>query len=277
MQEPFGRIMTRKERTRFAAIVSALALAALACARQTAPKGPPSPPSITQSETARATFKLMTVVAETSDHAVKIQSWAATAWIVGGSPSTGSLLMTAGHACESATVRLQPIGKGPGATSLREVHVSAEHRLVPASGDRYYKARVVVDDDEVDLCVLATDEYLGPPLLLARADPSYGAAGWYVGAPHSEWGGGVAPMFGVLFAGRGTLFKGNCDTCDAVALAFATTATHGASGSPIVVGGRVVAVLNLVDPEFPAIAEGVPWDVAARILARAEHPTAPAR
>lgn len=292
------RLLTQKERVRFAGVLTLIALGALAfgaqaCDLKPAPRQPTysTAGGATPDETRAATFKIYTHVAyiapedaDPTDDAPS-ESWTGTGWI-GVSDAATTYIVTAGHVCETRTEvtmtpdPLEQLLTGAEPQTLKVDRVTYEIRS--ASGDEYTAERVLVDDDQHDLCVLKFAGGLGNPLPLATEDPAYAATGWYVGAPDGVWGGGLAGFFPMTFSGRAHPFRGTCDNdptlkplCDQDAEVFTGAATHGASGSAILVSGRVVGVLNLVDNDFPNVSAAVPWDEIASALNRARAADAP--
>ena len=173
-------------------------------------------------------------------------AWSGTAWLVQKTDKF-SYVMTAGHVCE----------EGP----------DVVYSLFSKDNVESTATRVVLDDDDLDLCLLEVPGNIGNPLAIASKDPEYGDNGFYIGAPNGIWGNGVAPMYLVHFIGRGTVFGfGN------EALAFSTEgAMGGASGSPIIFNNQVVALLTLVPPKFQSITSGVPYNSIKSFLERANR------
>jgi len=256
-------ILTYAERVRFAlvlAVIGFVMLLSSACACYQRP--------MTRVESSHSVYQIGVTVHED----VGDVGWWGTGWVVaryGGR----SYIMTAGHVCETrkAIENPDPLGLGTGDMAVVK---SVDYTLIASDDKKYDGATVVLDDDDVDLCVLAIQGDFGEPMPLAGVDPQYGSRGWYVGAPRAIWGGGIAGIYETTYSGRGTPFKGGCEDgsklCDNAAEVFSTAeGAPGASGSPILVDGRVVAVLNMVDGRFPTFTVGVPWDTVRAFLARA--------
>lgn len=187
-------------------------------------------------------------------------AWTGTAWVVRYERDR-SFLMTAGHVCVmegGSTVDKGPPRRGFDVSKVRYV-------LVAADGTRYPGATALADDDALDLCLLVIPGNLGTPLPLADEDPPYSAEGYYIGAPHGLWGGGIAGYYATRFSGRGTPWL----NAPAEALAFSTAeGAGGASGSPLVFKGRVVALYNFLAQGFGTFSTGVPHEVIRGFLQR---------
>lgn len=202
------------------------------------------------------------------------QRWTGTAWVADRSASH-STLVTAGHVCESrdfATVQASFFGI-PVGPAIRYRVGEVKYSFLDRDGVTVEGATVLVDDDDVDICVLAVTHDMGEPLGLADSDPKYGQAGWYIGAPRGIWGGGTAPILATTYSGRGTPFNGKCAkdvnaACTRDELLFSVDASGGASGGPVIVDGRVVAELNVGGA---GMFIGVPWDDIRRALRKARH------
>lgn len=251
--------LTYAERVRFAlalAVIGFIALLSSACACFQRP--------MTRVESSHSVYQIGVTVHEGTGDV----GWWGTGWVVARDGGR-SYIMTAGHVCETrqAIEDPDPLGLGTGSMSVVK---SVDYVLIAPSGQQYEGAEVVLDDDSVDLCVLSIKGDFGDPIPLASVDPQYGSRGWYVGAPRAIWGGGIAGIYEVTYSGRGTPFKGGCDICDNEMEVFSTSeGAPGASGSPILVNGRVVAVLNMVSSRFPTFTVGVPWDTVRAFLGRA--------
>lgn len=200
--------------------------------------------------------------------------WMGTAWVVDHvGPHT--YMMTAGHVCETADT--EQVRTGFMGLDVKEFPIkSVEYKFESADGGDVTGARVLVDDDKVDLCVLAVQGDLGTAIPLGDHDPKFGQDGFYIGAPHGLWGNGVAGIFNIKYMGRGNPFKGNCSEdmpfCDTDELAFSSAeAAGGASGSPMIVDGYAVAVLNFGPRSFGTWTMGVPWEDMHKALAQAKH------
>lgn len=189
-------------------------------------------------------------------------SWG-TAWVL--ARPNGTVIMTAGHVCESAWTYKDDMLEIIGVDHLDVI--SYGHKLIDVDG------KVVASDLEVlrdwddieegrDLCALRTPANLhraGIPL--ATQDPPYGADVRYVGAPRGVWGGGHPLIFPGLFSGRGALF----DWGEALTFNFAKAAP-GSSGSPVIYNGEAIAVYNLGSTRHDATGSGVPWNVIREFL-----------
>ncbi len=144
---------------------------------------------------------------------------------------------------------------------------SVAYTLIAADGTEIPGATVVLDDDDNDLCMFQVAGNLGRPIPIGDRDPPYAAEGYYVGAPHGIWGGGIAGYYTVRFSGRGTPWNNKKE-----ALAFSTaSAAPGASGSPYMYDGQAVALLNLGSSSFFTFSTGVPWDQLKTFVAKALH------
>lgn len=186
-------------------------------------------------------------------------TWTGTAWVIRNERGR-SFLMTAGHVCVMDAANV--VDKGP---PRRGFDVSkAQYTLVAADGTRFGGATAIADDDELDLCLLTVPGDLGTPLPLADEDPPYAAEGYYIGAPHGIWGGGIAGYYATRFSGRGKPWGDSPE-----ALAFSTAeGAHGASGSPLMFRGRVVGLYNLLARDFGTFSTGVPYEVIRGFLQR---------
>lgn len=256
--------LTYAERLRFAAVLAVIGFVMLlssACACYQRP--------VTRVESRGSVYQISVTVHED----VGDVGWWGTGWVVaryGGR----SYIMTAGHVCETRKAIENPDPLGLGTGDMAEVK-SVDYELIAPDDKHYDGVAVVLDDDGNDLCVLSVKGDFGEPMPLATVDPQYGERGWYVGAPRAIWGGGIAGIYEATYSGRGVPLKGGCGVedarlCDNVAEVFSTAeGAPGASGSPIFVGGRVVALLNMVDGRFPTFTVGVPWDTVRAFLARA--------
>jgi hypothetical protein len=286
------RPMTSKERTAFAAALAILLSIAAAsnagCDFRGLSRPQPAYDWVDRGDTASSTFKIEAQIT-TQSHAdeggsdapeVHHRGWTGTAW-VGASAEDRAYLITAGHVCETRRqIKIEPdiLGQLLGEKASVEDVLKVEYTIIAADGTRYGGATALEDDDDVDVCVLSIGAHLGRALPIADADPAYGAKGWYVGAPRGIWGNGLAGVFDVTYSGRAAPFKGSCDMdaglkklCDADGEIFTGDFAPGASGSPILVDGRVVGLMNLSPPSFPSIGASVPWDVVRRVLSRALH------
>ncbi len=226
-------------------------------------------PRISEQAASRSVYKIKTFLTlGSADPADKVsvthQGWHGTAWVVSDEHNR-SRLMTAGHVCETGDTWADEDWFGP--TGVVLPIRSVVYTLEAADGTVIEGARVILDDDDVDLCLLSVQGDLGVPIPLATEDPPYGGEGWYIGAPMGSWGGGVAGIYKTVFMGRGQIFHDGRD-----ALAFSTAqAQHGASGSPYIYDGRAVAVLTLGHGGFMTISTGVPWNIIKSFLIRASH------
>jgi len=179
-----------------------------------------------------------------------------TAWIH-RSDGNRTLLITAGHICETSThLDYGQFGK------LRVA--SRAYTLLDADGTKHEGVKVIFDDDEVDLCMVSVPGSIGKGLRLADKDPPYAADVTFIGAPHGIWGGNIALIFGGKFSGRGKLAKVEFSVFTLLGSA------QGASGSPIFYEGRVVGVLSRVARHLPAVTFAAPWDSLRDFISRAE-------
>lgn len=293
-QNDAGDELTPRDRRRLAAVLAALAGAALlaqsACS---------SPRGITREAAAASTFQVRVdlVVHEKSapppvvffstagvfdaaDPASPAEppdqhvSWSGTAWVAEHDRESGrAYLATAGHVCESRR-EFTVHGWAGDATYVVK---SATYTLVAGDGTVVEGLTVLEDDDDVDVCVLSHQGWLGRPLPLATEEPGPGP-GFYAGAAAAIWGGGFAPVYDVSVRGRSAMSRGQCNwdpwmkkLCDADGMEFTGAVTGGASGSALVEGGVVVGLVNLGPPSWPNVGHAVPWDAVARVLARARH------
>jgi hypothetical protein len=181
-------------------------------------------------------------------------NWTATVWVVATAPDH-TLLATAGHVCEPKSI----------------------YTFDNAQGHTYYAPKVLIDDDNVDVCILTYPKPLGPAIALADAEPAYGEHGAMIGAPQSIWGGGFAGVYDAVYAGRGNPAKGHCDDPDDPGLAtlcanvneFVTCpgCQEGSSGGPVLFDGRAIGLVSLSTPSLASSV--VPWDVVRSLVDRA--------
>lgn len=208
------------------------------------------------------------------------QRWSGTAWVV-DHVGEYSYVVTAGHVCETRDfVTVDEDADDPFVAPTKRQYAvrSVAYSLEDRNGNVIDGARVLLDDDTVDLCVLAVPGDVGPPLAIADRDPLYSEDGIFIGAPRMVWGGGIATVFSVKFMGRGHPFKGRCDGmefCDVDELAFGSPGTApGCSGSPVLYHGRVVGVLNAVSSRMDSFAVAVTWENLRDALGRARREAA---
>ncbi len=159
-----------------------------------------------------------------------------TAWVV-GHKDNATFLLTAGHICDNATT--VEVSKAIPALNV----VSTHYNLISRDGTEFSGVTVVNDDDDHDLCLLTVAGDLGPAIPLG-SDPEYGQHVRYIGAPHGHWGGGLAPIFEGIFAGRGYPYGMKTGTDPSHERIMVTVnAAGGASGSPIMYRGSAIGIL----------------------------------
>jgi hypothetical protein len=202
------------------------------------------------------------------DPTTKTAKWSGTAWVQQSSTKE-SYIVTAGHVCEEAggmysyeTVDFEKMKLVEHKLPI----LSVNYTLIDQDGTEFHGAKVVLDDDSVDLCMLGIAGDLGSPLAISGHDPRYSQEGWYIGAPYGIWGGGIAGVYKVVFSGRGNVFG----TRPMMAFSSASAAP-GASGSPIMFDGEVVAVLTEGADGFMTYTQGVPRDILQAFCDRAHH------
>jgi hypothetical protein len=200
--------------------------------------------------------------------------WTGTAWTVDRMRGR-SFLMTAGHMCESkdtyeytdASLAIDDDGNLTIVEKKYELPiVKAEYDFHGADGTDYVGAKVVRDDDDIDLCELQIAGDLGTPIPLADHDPDYGEHCYYTGAPSGIWGGGIAGTFDLVFSGRGDMFGEGQDK-----LAFTGLGKGGASGSPMICDGQAVGVLVEGPRNFQGMFMGTPQDEMREFHRKARH------
>lgn len=197
-------------------------------------------------------------------------SWTGTAWTVGRGPGH-SFLMTAGHMCESKKTYAYSYVDIDADFNVVEKTVElpivkAEYDFHGADGTEYDGAKVLRDDDTIDLCELQIAGDLGTPIPVADHDPDYGQHCYYTGAPLGLWGGGVALTFDMVFSGRGDMWGSDRD-----GLFFTGLGHGGSSGSPLICDGQAVGVLIEGARKFDGMFAGVPQDVIRDFRLKAHH------
>jgi Trypsin-like peptidase domain len=278
------RPMSRSEKLWFAGALCLIAITATAADAGCDFRPPPTPMVMTtrvdEAQTAAAVFKMTEKVRVRAVNPAQgeepddTRDWTGTAWIIGHDTiaDQNTYLMTAGHMCED---RKQIVETDDMFGVSESFDVLGVDYTVISSDDYVSVARPVLIDHDVDLCVVKVMDDLGPPLPIASADPDYAERGWYVGAPKGIWGGGLAPFVEVAFNGRAAPFKGQCEddmvaACAHEGMLFSSYgAIGGASGSPVLVEGQVVGLLNMSAPPFRPIFSAVPWEVIRRTFDRA--------
>lgn len=193
------------------------------------------------------------------------KTFVGTAWI-SKTTTKASDLVTAGHICTTAkTITVSTIDYATFTVKTIELPiVSVSYKLRDRDGNET-SATVVLDDDTVDLCMLRSEKPLGFPLELASEDPPYASSAWDISAAGGLWGGGVAPIIDLKYAGRGKIWGDDVES-----LVFTGLAQGGASGSAIMYKGRVVAVLTEASTNYIRMASGVPHEVVQKFIDRAE-------
>ena len=182
-------------------------------------------------------------------NSIKMNS-SGTAWVVKNT-NKDAYLVTAGHVCGS-DVYHSDIGDFP---------MKSLYTIESASGKLKIKADVVKSDDDLDLCLLHVDYDVGQQLEFASADPVYGAEVEYIGEAGGIWGGGISPIYKGLFSGRGDLWN-NGNECLTITMNLA----GGASGSPLLYGGKVIGVITNMANNFHGIGTAVPWNTAKKFV-----------
>ncbi len=170
-----------------------------------------------------------------------------------------SYLLTAGHICDDSTLYDTEtiFGKLP--------VISTSYTLKDADDNLLTDVKVVLDDDNIDLCMLRVRTNIPEqPIKIADNDPPYAAHIHYIGAPKGHFGGGVTPIFEGLFIGRGELFSGDIEC-----LNFTVTGAPGASGSPMLYNGKAVGVLTIVSKDFYTEVGAVPHEIVSQFIKRA--------
>ncbi len=235
----------------------------------------PLPNHPTPLEVSRSTYKIVVdedvdvseMTGVENDH--RHTGGSGTAWVSGRSLGKSSL-MTAGHTCETGKfieyAKLDIVDGELKIVVLKLPIIGVTYDLQASDGTSFKGATVVLDDDELDLCMLTIAGDLGDPLPIADHDPPYGSHSIDVGAPTGLWGGGVAPIIDLVFSGRGQIFGQPPD-----ALAFTGLGAPGSSGSAIVYQGRVVGVLTLGSVRYTRLMTSVPWNVIRPFIRRAMH------
>ena len=157
-----------------------------------------------------------------------------------------SIIMTAGHVCigddilEGSTLR-----------------ITNRVFKITSNKDTSYDAYIVVDNDELDVCLMAVLGEVSKPLHIAKKHPKIGDKVKYVGAPSGFWVEDFVQVFGGLYGGNTDFIVHKCtleemekiwpDTCDdrKVIMAFYSVwAEGGSSGSPVFTEDGVVGILT---------------------------------
>lgn len=305
--ESAERPLTHTERRRVAGVLTVAALVTLACQASCEHTPPAATPrmamgAVSRETTAQSVYKIIVDVSlrpvPTADviamggseyggsaaaPEIKHSTWWGTAWVVADN-GQHAYMMTAGHVCETRKQIVEdpgPLGPMFGLSKTTYDVVGVEYKLIGSDSTVYNGATVLADDDDVDLCALSIAAPLGPALPIATAEPKYAERGWYVGAPHGYWGHGLAGIYELTYTGRGNPFTGMCGDgsednmkrlCDNDSELFsASEGAPGASGSPMIVDGKVVGVFNMAPPNFHTLTLAVPWDVMRRFMAGVMH------
>ena len=226
------------------------------------------PAPIYPAEARQSSFEIvenMTVDATQIGEGTISKTFLGTAWI-SKTTEKSSDLITAGHVCKS--LKVIPVSVIDYSTfTVKTVALpvtSDSYELRDRNGNET-PVKIVLDDDKVDLCMLRSAKPLGFPLEIADNDPPYASSTWDISAAGGLWGGGVAPIIDLKYAGRGKIWGD-----DVEALVFTGLAQGGASGSAIMYQGRVVAVLTEASTNYIRMASGVPHEVVQKFIDRAE-------
>lgn len=233
--------------------------------------------AITPADAVQSVYKINVDVQYSSDDdEIKHHQWSGTAWVAEHT-SGHTYLVTAGHVCET---RKEIPSEDDDDDNTETYNVKkVNYTLVASDGTEVPGVIVLIDDDNIDLCVLSVGTVIGTPLPISHFDPAYGTPGWYIGAPHGLWGAGFAGLYNLTYSGRGNPLSGEClddmaVICSNDAELFSVSGgASGCSGSPAIVNGQVVAVLNIVAYSYGwgAYIQGVPWEAVRQILDRANH------
>jgi hypothetical protein len=202
---------------------------------------------------------------------IRTLDWSGTGWVEQSSTKE-SFVVTAGHVCNTEKVyHYDEINFDTWTVKTIDLPIkSVSYSLEDQDGTEFKNAKVVLADDTkgVDLCMLSVAGDLGVPLSISGHDPRYTQQGWYIGAPHGIWGGGIAGVYQVTFMGRGTPWE----TEDGERLVFSSAiAAAGASGSPVMYEGEVVGVLVETSRKFETFMTAIPWNVLEKFTDKAHH------
>lgn len=186
---------------------------------------------------------------------VVVEGSSASGMIFSELESGESLILTAGHFCETA------ISDSPDAHYLSTLFQMETKVTVTDFYGTVWEAEIIDVDNDNDLCLVKSDMPAFRKIRLADSMPEVGDNVYTISAPLSIRSEGAVPHF-----------EGNFSGCDISGMCFFTIpAIFGSSGS-LILNSRleVVGMIQLADPRFPVIGMGVGIKDIKRFLDRNE-------